>query len=114
MRHVLMLLVLAAMGQGAATCVRAEVHDEIGALMKGQPTDVARHFDRLLTCQHFADEEAYDAARKREIDHGFKRYRCGLLDKDEAALRRKYRNNAPVLDRINAARRAFYGPPVSR
>lgn len=42
---------------------------------------------RAELCQHFADEEPYDAARRAEINKAFADNRCGRLDADIHALK---------------------------
>lgn len=59
--------------------------------------------ERIAMCTHFAGEEPYDAARRREIATAMKKYRCVSLDKDEAALRKRYKDNAAVLDVLQKA-----------
>lgn len=54
------------------------------------PADVRRFADRVEQCQHWAGEEAYDAARRRQIDQAFDRLRCDLLERDAARLRRRH------------------------
>ena len=66
-------------------------------LTRGQPRDVTAIAERIAMCTHFAGEEPYDAARRKEIASAMKKYRCDRLDKDEAALRNRYRNNHAAL-----------------
>lgn len=68
------------------------------------PRDVARYIDRREGCNHWAGEEGYDAARRAEIDKAIADLRCTALDRDERALRRRYRNNPEALRRIEKAR----------
>lgn len=80
----------------------AEV-DPLADLTKGQPKDVASVAMRIAMCTHFAGEEPYDAARRREIAAAMKKYRCDTLDKDETALRRRYKDNSEVLGVLQKA-----------
>ena len=73
--------------------------DPISALTKGQPRDVAEVAERIAMCTHFAGEEPYDAGRRKEIADAMKKYRCDRLDRDEAELRRRYKN-APAVTSI--------------
>jgi hypothetical protein len=68
------------------------------------PRDVARYIDRREGCNHWAGEEGYDAARRAEINKAIDDLRCTALDKDERALRHRYRHNAAVLRAIKKAR----------
>ncbi|GJI94023.1 hypothetical protein RugamoR57_07410 [Duganella caerulea] len=75
----------------------------LAELTKGQPKAVASVVERIAMCTHFAGEEPYDAARGREIAAAMKKYRCDKLDKDEAALRKRYQGNAAVLGVLQKA-----------
>jgi hypothetical protein len=66
-------------------------------LTRGQPKDVAAIAERIAMCTHFASEEPYDAARRKEIASAMKKYRCDGLDTDEAVLRKRYKDNHAVL-----------------
>jgi len=72
-------------------------------LIKGQPKDVAAVVERIAICAHFAGEEPYDAGRRKEIAAAMKKYRCEKLDKDEAALRKRYKDNSVVLGVLQKA-----------
>lgn len=74
----------------------AEV-DPMAELTRGQPRDVAAVAERIAMCTHFGGEEPYDAARRREIAAAVKKYRCEQIDKDEATLRKRYKDNSAVL-----------------
>lgn len=65
------------------------------------PKDVARFQIDVETCIHFAGEEPYDAARRRQIEAAIRKH-CGPAEQDGARLRTKYAKNPPVLDRVNA------------
>lgn len=71
--------------------------DPLTDLTRGQPKDVAAIAERIVMCSHFASEEAYDAARRKEIASAMKKYRCDRLDIDEAALRKRYKDNHAAL-----------------
>ena len=66
-------------------------------LTRGQPKDVATIAERIAMCTHFAGEEPYAAARRKEIASAVKKYRCDRLDTDEAALRKRYKDNPAAL-----------------
>lgn len=67
--------------------------DPLTDLTRGQPKDVAAIAERIAMCRHFAGEEPYDAARRKEIASAMKKYRCDKLDTDEAVLRKRYKDN---------------------
>ncbi|XLZ71003.1 hypothetical protein ABT364_03295 [Massilia sp. SR12] len=79
----------------AASAVRAE-DDPYKELTKGQPKEVAAVAKRIAICTHFAGEEPYDAERQQELAAALKKYRCGRLDKDEAALFQRYKDKPSV------------------
>ncbi|MRW94582.1 hypothetical protein GJ699_31905 [Duganella sp. FT80W] len=93
-----MLIVLAL----AASIGHAEA-DLLADLTKGQPKDVAAIAARIATCAHFSGEESYDTARRREIAAAMKKYRCETLEKDEAVVRRRYKDNPAVLGILQKA-----------
>ena len=70
------------------------------------PSDVASYVDRREGCNHWAGEEGYDAARRAEINKAIDDLRCTALNRDEKALRHRYRHNPAVLDEIKKARDA--------
>ena len=75
-------------------------HAETNALTnltRGQPKDIAAIAERIAMCTHFAGEEPYDAARRKEIASAMKKYRCDRLDIDEAVLRKRYKDNHAAL-----------------
>ena len=64
------------------------------------PDDVAEFVARRQTCDHFRGEEPYSPERRAQIEAAADQY-CRGSDRDLAALRSKYRNNAIVLDRLS-------------
>lgn len=54
-------------------------------------------------CSHFSGEEPYDAARQKEIAAAMRKYKCESLDKEEAALKKRYKDNPAVLDVLQKA-----------
>lgn len=85
-----------------ASTGHAEV-DPLADLTKGQPKEVAAVAERIAMCTHFAGEEPYDAARRREIAAAMKKYRFEKLEKDEAALRVRYKDNPSALGVLQKA-----------
>jgi hypothetical protein len=51
---------------------------------------------RRQTCDHFRGEEPYSAERRAELEAASDKY-CRGTDRELAALRSKYRNNAGIL-----------------
>jgi hypothetical protein len=73
------------------------------AARRTAPADVGAYMDRAEGCWHFAGEEAYDAARRAEIDRALAELKCSSLKAEEATLRRKYARSPAALAAIDAA-----------
>ncbi|AHE54599.1 hypothetical protein [Sphingomonas sanxanigenens] len=71
-----------------------------------QPAAVRAFIDRRTGCNHWAGEEPYDAARRREIDGALADLRCARLDADEALLLRRYGGDAELRALLDAVRDA--------
>lgn len=61
------------------------------------PPDVRAYVARRDACEHYAGEEAFDAARGRFLERQVKRYGCLTLDRDRRRLRG--RHPAPAVRR---------------
>lgn len=61
------------------------------------PPDVRAYVARRDACEHFAGEEAFDAARGRFIERQVRVNRCLTLDRDRRRLRLKHK--APAVRR---------------
>jgi hypothetical protein len=66
------------------------------------PADVKALVDRHEGCDHWAGEEPYDEARGKEIAAAVRKLKCDRIDKDVAALRRKYTGNPAVKKALDA------------
>jgi len=77
--------------------------DPLAHLKKGQPQDVVELITRLVACNHWSGEDAYDAKRKQEIASAIEQLKCEHLDQDEAAVRKRY---AKRPDTINVLQKA--------
>ncbi len=66
------------------------------------PADVQAFLDQRDKCAHFADEDAYDAARQKFLADQIKRY-CTDIDQKQAKLQKKYKDNPGVLALIQAS-----------
>lgn len=85
--------------------VRASASDDpLADLKKGQPRDVNKLIDRLAYCAHWSGEEPYDVERKREIALAMRDLRCDRLEKDEAAIRKRYVKQPRVLKVLQQAK----------
>lgn len=80
--------------------------DRIEQLAKSAPPDVAAFVSRMMECLHWAGEEPYDAARRREINRALRSLGCApdRLDRSASALRAKYSSESKILSLIELAR----------
>jgi hypothetical protein len=60
------------------------------------PEDVKKFIERRDECHHWAGEEPYDKARAKQIDKAMTGLKCDSIERDVAALRRKYTAEAAV------------------
>ncbi|HEY3949398.1 hypothetical protein [Phenylobacterium sp.] len=65
--------------------------------LAGLPKDVRVHIDRAINCGHWAGEEPYDAARRREIERALRSLHCEVFDAEAKRLRRKYAASPDML-----------------
>jgi hypothetical protein len=82
--------------------------DPLAHLKKGQPKDVIELIDRLVGCNHWSGEEAYDAERGQEIASGLADLKCERLEKDEAALRKRYAKRPSTIKVLQKAKDTTY------
>jgi hypothetical protein len=71
------------------------------------PPDIAAYVERRKGCNHFGGEEAYDKARRDQINQAVSKLNCPALDADEKALLRRYRSTPAFLKQISAAKDAL-------
>lgn len=98
-----------AAGTALAACIlarplSAEPTKPAGAGPK-LPADAAAYVARRKGCNHWGGEEAYDAARGRDIAAALTSLRCDAIDADEARLRRRYGKNPAILEAFDTADR---------
>jgi hypothetical protein len=67
--------------------------------------DVSDFLQRRTNCRHWAGEEAYDAARRAEINAAYAKLRCATLEADEEALKRRYGGNPALVRALDAAKK---------
>ncbi|MEA9783123.1 hypothetical protein [Xanthomonas campestris] len=76
----------------------------------GMPDDVRKLVDDYDTCEHFAGEEPYEDARRREIEAAVEQY-CAPAPARLAALMQRYRNDAGISEWLrNYAKQADLQP----
>jgi hypothetical protein len=73
------------------------------ARVAAQPPAIRRYVERRAMCNHWGGEPAWDVGRQRQIDRAMRALRCMALDRDEAALRRRYAGRRAAIDVIDEA-----------
>jgi hypothetical protein len=64
------------------------------------PKDIQAFLDCRAGCDHWTGEEPYDAARRRQIEAAIADLKCVRIERDQAALRKRYANDPRLLDAI--------------
>ncbi|MBI4204957.1 MAG: hypothetical protein HY527_08010 [Betaproteobacteria bacterium] len=64
------------------------------------PSDVATFIERRDGCDHFRGEDAYDEERRNFLQRETLRL-CVGTDQEFAALKKKYRGEKTIMDRLN-------------
>ncbi|RYF95391.1 MAG: hypothetical protein EON95_01690 [Caulobacteraceae bacterium] len=77
------------------------VIDPATGLPKVWPVDIQGFQDDVETCIHFAGEEPYDAARRREIEAAIRRH-CDGSARAYPRLLKRYEKAPEALERIKA------------
>jgi hypothetical protein len=65
------------------------------------PPAVAAFLDRSEQCDHWAGEEPYDEARRKEIDAAFDRLHCETIPAERQRLQQRYKKDAAVMNALN-------------
>jgi hypothetical protein len=86
---------------GLLTPAFADAYEDLDKLVATLPKDAAAVVNRRLECSHFAGEEPYDKARAREIARATIRAKCDSLDRDEAALLKRYAKDPNVVKAVH-------------
>lgn len=68
------------------------------------PRDVRVLIDRRLQCEHWAGEEPYDRARRRQINAAIRDLRCENVEREEARLAKRYSRSPTVLKALTETR----------
>src|SRR5215470_4152602 len=95
------VVVLLTVVLGLLTPAFADDYDDLDKLVATLPKDAAAVVTRHLECIHWGGEEPYDEARAREIARATKRAKCDALDRDEAALLKRYANDPKVVKAVH-------------
>ena len=77
---------------------------EVKLLQEGMPKDVASFIPRVVECNHFGGEEAYNKERAEFLSRAVESAGCGSLGEKETQLREKYKDYPKVLEVITKAK----------
>ena len=61
------------------------------------PPAVEAFLDRSEQCDHWAGEEPYDEARRKEIDAAFDKLNCESIAAERQRLQQRYKKDAAVM-----------------
>ena len=68
------------------------------------PADASKVIDRVAACFHFSGEINGDRSeRDKEVASAMSKLRCGTIEQEADAMRKKYADNKAVLDSLTAA-----------
>lgn len=76
---------------------------DLDGAIRAAPAPVRAFIQRRDECEHWGGEEPYDKARRREIEAAVRDLRCTALDRDEAALKRRYAARPDLIDLMERA-----------
>jgi len=82
--------------------------DPLAHLKKGQPKDVIELIDRLVGCNHWSGEDAYDAERGQEIASALADLKCERLEEDVAVARKRYAKRPSTIKVLQKAKETTY------
>lgn len=79
-------------------------------LTRDMPDDIKDFTIRRADCNHWWGEpyEGVPQGRKDQIEAALKGLRCDSIPSDEAVLKRRYANNPPILDALEASK--YFSP----
>jgi hypothetical protein len=81
--------------------------DDVARLQKNMPGPVTDLISRIVNCNHWTGEDAYDTERKAQIERAVSELRCAELETDEGSVLKKYDSDPSVLKAIEAAKEIF-------
>ena len=88
------LLVLSLLAQSAEPLLsRPDAH----------PREIVRFLEQRAECEHWAGEEPYDKARRREINRALRDLGCLNLRAKEQRLRKRYQGDPGVIALLDQA-----------
>ena len=68
------------------------------------PAPVRAFIVRRAGCNHWGGEDAYEAARGRDIRRALRELRCDTIDRDERVVRARFAHEHAILRAISGAR----------
>lgn len=71
------------------------------------PAEMKVLIERQYGCQHWVDEEPYDAARAAQINAALDTLQCGQLEADISAMRARYMKRRDVLATLTFVMQSF-------
>jgi hypothetical protein len=98
------IVALLVVALGLLTPAFADDYQDLDKLVATLPKDAAAVVTRRLECDHWAGEEPYDKARAREIARATIRNKCDSVERDEAAMLKRYANDPKVVKAVNDAK----------
>ena len=78
---------------------------EVKALKKDMPQDVSLLIDRIVGCNYWRSEEPSPSNKERiaQVNKALQELQCSVLEKDQAALTKRYQNDYMVKARLQDA-----------
>jgi len=101
-------LLLAAAVASASWPAVADYESAMRELTQGLPGDVRELIHRLVDCNHWGGEEAYDDDRAKEIDAAMTELRCDALERDEREARHRHNAATEVIRALDRARELLF------
>ncbi len=91
-------LIITAISRPSASANAYE--QKLNKIKTGLPSDVIKVIDRILECNHWAGEEAYDEERKKQIFDAVDRLKCNKLKSDQEALIKKHKALKAKIEKV--------------
>jgi KaiC/GvpD/RAD55 family RecA-like ATPase len=85
----------------------ANESQEVKALKKDMPQDVALVIDRIVECNHWNGEEPSTKERAEQVKKEMEKWSCATLVQDQANLTKRYPSNYEIKTRIQSAQNIF-------
>ena len=89
---------------GVSVAMAATPYERQMAGLGGLPAEVRNFIGRRANCYHWFGEDGYDEPRKAQIQSALNELRCADLEREEAALKRRYAKNPAVLNGLETSK----------